>query len=59
MFVVSIVRFRGDRIASEAIYVGEAFPPSEVRRGWSTPFDPLASVSPADWRPDVPFGIEG
>ena len=59
MFGVSIIRFRGDRIARESIYVAEPFPASEVRRDWSTPFDPLASVSPSDWRPDVPFGIEG
>jgi len=59
MFGVSIIRFRGERIARESIYVAEAFPPSEVRRGWSTAFDPLASVSPSEWRPGEPFGIEG
>ena len=59
MFGVSIIRFRGDRIARESIYVAEPFPASEVRRDWSTPFDPLASVSPSDWQPGVPFGIEG
>ena len=32
MFGVSIIRFRGDRIARESIYVAEAFPASEVRR---------------------------
>ena len=47
------------RIARESIYVAEPFPPSEVRRDWSTPFDPLASVSLSDWQPGVPFGIEG
>jgi len=26
------------------------FPPAETRRDWSTPFDPLASVSPSDWQ---------
>ena len=59
MFGVSIIRFRGDRIARESIYVAEPFPASEVRRDLSTPFDPLASVSPSAWQPGVPFGIEG
>lgn len=53
------MRSHGDRIARESIYAAEGFPPSEARREWSTPFDPLASVGPSDWRPDVPFGIEG
>ena len=59
MFGLSVIRFRGDKIARESIYATEGFAPSEARRAWSTPFDPLASIAPSDWRPDVPFGIEG
>jgi len=58
MFGTSIVQFRGDRIARETIYVMAGFDPSAVRGEWATMFDPLASVTPGDWRDGVPFGID-
>ena len=58
MFAVNILRFRGDRIAREAIYIMDGWDAAEWRREWSTPFDPLASVSPDEWRADEQFGID-
>ena len=49
MYGVSLMWFRGDRIAREAIYISEGFTPSEARSPWVTTFDPLASVAPEDW----------
>ena len=57
-FGVGIHRFRGDRIAHEAVYVTDAFEPAAWRSEWSTPFDPRASIAPSEWRDDLPFGIE-
>ncbi len=58
MFGLSVVQFRGDRIARESIYAMEGFDAALWRGEWVTPFDRLASVAPADWRDGVPFGIE-
>jgi hypothetical protein len=58
MFGVSIVRFRGDRIARESIYAMEGFEPAGWRNEWVTPFDRLTSVSPAEWQDGARFGIE-
>ena len=58
MLGVSIVQFRGDRIARETIYVMEGFPANEGRAEWATPFDPLASVAPSEWREGTTFGID-
>jgi hypothetical protein len=49
MFGVSLVEFRGDKIARETIYVMEAFEAATWRAAWVTRFDPLASVSPSEW----------
>ena len=57
MFAVNILRFRGDRVASESIYIMEGFDAADWRTPWVTMFDPLASVAPAEWREGVPFGI--
>lgn len=57
MFSVNILTFRGDRIAHEAIYITEGFPAADWRTPWASPYDPLASVAPADWRDGEPFGI--
>jgi hypothetical protein len=57
MVAVCILRFRGDRIAHEALYVMDGFEAPEWRREWATMFDPLASVSPDDRREGVPFGF--
>jgi hypothetical protein len=58
MFGLSVVRFRGDRIARESIYVMEGFAAPGWRSDWSTPFDPQASVTPSEWREGAAFGIE-
>jgi hypothetical protein len=58
MFGVSMIQLRGDRIARETIYAAQGFPPSPNRTEWSTPFDPLASVAPSEWRDGAPIGIE-
>ena len=58
MPTVNILRFRGDRIARETLYVVELFDAPEWRRPWSTPFDRLASVAPSDWQAGVPFGLD-
>lgn len=58
MFGLSIVQFRGDKIAKESIYVMSGFQAAIWRRDWTTPFDPLASVSPSEWHERAPFGIE-
>jgi SnoaL-like domain len=58
MFGVSVVRFRGDKIARETIYVMDGFAANERRAEWASPFDPLASVAPADWQDGIPFGID-
>jgi hypothetical protein len=58
MFGVGIVRFRGDRIARETVYAMASFDAPAWRREWATPFDPLASVAPADWTEDAAFPLE-
>jgi hypothetical protein len=54
---VSVMWFRGERIAREAIYIAEGFAPSDARSPWVTTFDPLASVAPEDWKADAPSAI--
>ena len=58
MFGVSVHEFRGDRIARETIYVTAGFEANAGRSAWNTPFDPLASVSPEDWREDERYDID-
>ena len=58
MFGVSILQFQGDKIARESIYAMEGFEPAGWRTEWATPFDRLASVSPAEWQDGQLFGID-
>lgn len=58
MFGVSVVQFRGDKIAKESIYAMEGFEAAAWRKAWATPFDPLASVSPSEWDEETGFGLE-
>ena len=58
MFGVGLIEFRGEKIARESIYVAEGFEAAGWRSQWSTPFDPLASISPSDWQDGVPFGLD-
>src|SRR5262245_41379589 len=57
MFAVSVLRFRGDKVAHESVYVMEGFEAPGWRSEWATMFDPLASVAPSDWQEGSPFGI--
>jgi len=57
MFDVSVLRFRGDKVAHESVYVMEGFEAAGWRSTWATMFDPLASVAPDEWREGEPFGI--
>ena len=58
MFTFNVLQFRDGRIAREYIYVLDGFPAADWRRPWSTPFDPLASVAPANWKAGERFGLE-
>jgi hypothetical protein len=58
MFTLNVLQFRGDKVAREYLYVMEGFEAADWRTGWATMFDPLASVTPADWREGAVFGIE-
>ena len=58
MFTLNVLKFRGDKIANEYLYVMEGFEAADFRTEWATSFDPLASVSPADWREGVAFGLD-
>jgi SnoaL-like domain len=58
MFGVSVVQFRGDKIAKESIYATEGFEAATWRSAWATRFDPLASVSPSEWDEDTEFGLD-
>jgi hypothetical protein len=53
MFTINILRFRGDRIAHERLYVVEGFGAAESRAGWAERFDPLEAITPDDWRVDA------
>ena len=48
----------GDRIARDIIYWTERSEAPQWRARHATPFNPLASTSPADWTPGVPFGLD-
>jgi hypothetical protein len=58
MFGVSVVQFRGDKIARESIYAMEGFEAAAWRSAWATAFDPLATVSPSEWDDGTEFGLE-
>lgn len=50
MFTVSILRFRGARVAHERIYITDGFPPADWRTPWVEAFDALEAMTPDDWR---------
>ena len=50
MFTVNIIRFRGDRIAHERLYVTEGFEAAPWRAEWAERFDALEALTPDDWR---------
>ena len=57
-FGVAVVVFRGEEIVRESIYVMDGWDAAEWRAPWATRFDPLAGISPADWREGEPFGLD-
>lgn len=57
-FTLSVLQFRGDKIATEYLYATEGFEAAEWRAPWVTRFDPLASTDPADWHEGEPLGLE-
>ena len=50
MFGVSILQFRGEKVAHERSYVMEGWEAAEWRAPWAERFDPLEAITPADWR---------
>jgi len=50
MFTVSILEFRGQRIARERVYVMEGFEAAPWRAPWAERFDPLETITTEDWR---------
>lgn len=50
MFTVSILQFRGTKVAHERIYVTEGWDAAEWRQPWVERFDPLEAITPDDWR---------
>jgi hypothetical protein len=49
-FTVSIIKFRDDKIAHERVYVMEGWEAAPWRAEWAERFDPLETITPADWR---------
>jgi hypothetical protein len=56
MFTVSILEFRGEKVAHERIYIMEGWEPADSRADWAERFDPLDAITPADWRLAGPDG---
>jgi hypothetical protein len=54
----SMVRFRGDKIAREVIYVADGWDAAAWRAPWATMFDREASIDVAEWRDGEPYGLE-
>jgi hypothetical protein len=54
---VGLMQFRGEKVATETVYARDGFDAAPWRAAWATRFDPLASVSPADWEDGAEFGI--
>ena len=50
MFTVSIMTVRDGRVAHERIYIMDGFEAAPWREPWAERFDPLAGLTPDDWR---------
>ena len=50
MFTVSILRFRGAKVAHERVYIAEGWDAADWRSEWAERFDPLQAITPDDWR---------
>jgi hypothetical protein len=53
MFTVSILQFRGDKIAHERLYVFEGFEAAESRASGPRPSIRWESKSPQNWREGI------
>ena len=49
---------RGDKVALEIVYGMEPWEAPAWRAPFNTPFDPLASIDPSEFREGTPFGLE-
>ena len=58
MFGVGLYEFRGDKVAREIVYGMEPWAAPAWRAPFNTPFDPLASIAPSEFREGEPFGLE-
>jgi hypothetical protein len=58
MFGIGLYEFEGDKVAREIVYGMEPWAAPAWRAPWNTPFDPLASIAPAEFREGEPFGLE-
>jgi hypothetical protein len=58
MIGVGVHVFRGDKIARESVYAMEGFDAAPWRSEWATRFDPLASMSPAEWHEGIDYPID-
>lgn len=52
-FTVSIIQFRGNRIAHERIYITDGWDAADWRAPWVERFDPVEAITPDDWRDAV------
>jgi hypothetical protein len=50
MFTVSILEFRGAKVAHERIYIMEGWDAADWRAEWAERFDPHEAITPAEWR---------
>jgi hypothetical protein len=57
-FALSIDQFRGRKIARQIIYVFDGWDAPEWRAPWATMFNPNASIEPAEYVDEEPFGLE-
>jgi hypothetical protein len=58
MFGVGLYEFRGDKVVREVVYGMEPWDAPAWRTPWNTPFDPLASIAPSEFRENEPFGLD-
>ena len=58
MFGVGLYEFRGRKVVREIVYGMEPWDAPAWRAPFNTPFDPLASIAPSEFREGEPFGLE-
>jgi hypothetical protein len=50
MFTVSILEFRGAKVAHERIYIMDGWDAADWRVEWAERFDPHEAITPDEWR---------